>query len=203
MRELLSVDSFESLIIQSSQLQVAASGASLVFVVPGRVIFAGTDLRIRAAYDADFEPALLSLDEHSRAHLIVRTGEHLELWVVSPAGERQLRYRLESSERPFAPPAIGHDHRIYLAFADRIVALAPTGGVLWQRTLPVAPAGVTVTRDERVLVSTGTRLVAYDAAGEPRVVFDTGGGNLSTPPALADGEIVVATATRLYALARK
>ncbi|HYS08600.1 MAG TPA: hypothetical protein VEP66_07635 [Myxococcales bacterium] len=190
--------------MKTGTLSVALRGDDVVFAVPGSVFLSSSDLKPRAALQADFIPRSLSLDELGRIHLVVAIGDRLELWVLTPEGSRTVTRPIgREYGTPIAPPAIGYDHAIHLITADAIVAFSADGDPLWERRPQGRIAGAGISPDGHVLVTAGRDLQVYDGKGEREVIFRSLEGSLITPPAMsASGEIFVATADALYCLGR-
>jgi hypothetical protein len=193
-----------SLILQSTQAVGAVSGDRLVVAMPDRLLALGLDLKVRAAFSGQFQPQAISLDEAGRAHLLVQTAQGQALWVVSPAGRREMEVRVEGVEPE--PPIIGWDHRVYLPAKNRLVVVDPSGRLLPDYPARGPLAGAIVTADSQILASSGKELVAYLPRGReaaPRVLW-TFAAELVTPPVLTGGrEILVASASELFCLALK
>jgi outer membrane protein assembly factor BamB len=196
---LLSVEDTGRLRAESSTVAFAMHGSTLVFAVPGRVYLADLNLKVAASLEDSFEPVLMSLDEGGRIYLIVRRGEQVSLWVITPQGQRLLAYDIPREFGvPVVPPIVGYDHKVYLMGSGRSLAVNPNGTLAWDQ--PVSgPASVTA--DDQLLISAGSALMALDAKGTPRLVREFKGETLKTPPVTAgDGSILVASAQRLYRL---
>jgi hypothetical protein len=193
-----------SLMLGSTQVVAAASGNRLVVAAPDHLIIFDLELKAQAAFSGKFNPQAISLDEAGRAYLLVVTGQGQSLWVVSPAGRRELAVSLPAVS--IAPPIIGWDHRIYLSAQDKLLVISPAGAMLPEYKPGAQVAGATITADDQLLVAAGTELVAFPARSreEPRRVLFNFGGQLLTPPVLTAGkEILAATATELCCLAIK
>ncbi|MEK7404891.1 MAG: PQQ-binding-like beta-propeller repeat protein [Acidobacteriota bacterium] len=189
----------------TAKLIAAMRGETFLLAVPGRIYLADISLNVQRAFDAEFEPLLMSLDESGRIYLVVSIGEEQKaLWVLSPEGKRLGAFALKPEHQALvAPPIVGYDHRIYLLTRALVVALDAEGKLLWERPAGGAAAGAGVTVDDRLLVSAGEEIAVFDANGERRMLYRFRGQPLLTPPVLtAAGEILVASAQRLYCLAR-
>jgi hypothetical protein len=193
--------SLESLEIATGTIQVAMHGDDVIFAIPGRVVLSSGDLQPRAGLDGDFVPRFISIDESGRIHLIVRTGEHTALWVLTPAGQRtaSITFKPEYGA-PLAPPIIGYDHRIFLLHSG-LTAFDAYGDLLWERWPRGRVVGGGITTDGQLLITDGD-LAAYDPQGERRILFALPGVSFITPPAMsASGEIFVASSDSVYCLA--
>lgn len=197
--QLLSVRDAGNLRAESSKVTMALHAGTLAFAVPDRIYLVDLNLKVGAALEESFEPVVLSLDEAGRVYLIAKRGEQLSLWVITPQGQRVLAYDLPPEFGiPSVPPIVGYDHRIYLTGAGRTLAINPDGKLAWEQPMS-GPAAVTA--DDQLLVASGSVLVAFDGRGNRRVIRDFQGDVLKTPPITAsDGDILVASAQRLYRL---
>lgn len=188
--------------IKSTKALAAAHPGGVVLAVPNRLYEFDWNLKAQTAFEDVFEPVQMSLDEASRAHLVVRVNGRLQLWIVNTEGRRIFRHEFpEEMGEPLGPPVIGFDHRVFISTAAKTYCLAPGQGLLWE-----APAGGLgyITADDLLLLSRGTRLVALDARGKEVLVRDFENERILTPPVITpEGEILVASAKKLYCLVRR
>ncbi len=189
---------------RTAKLEAAMAGDTLVLAIPSRVYLADISLHVRRALDGDFQALLMSLDEAGRIYLVALVGEEKVLWVVTPEGKRLVSLTLKPEHQTvIAPPIVGYDHRIYLLTRSLVVALDAEGKLLWERAAGGAVAGAGVAADHRLLVAAGEELAVFDPDGERRLLYRFRGEPLVTPPVLtAGGEILLASARRLYCLGR-
>ena len=199
---LVSAVTEKTLHLKTATLTVAANGQTIVFAVPDAICFADRSLEITAAYGAQFKPLAMSLDEASRAYLIVETGGRRALWLVTPKGERVFAFALPPSEEPFPrPPVVGYNHRTFIAAGGTLLAISQDGKELWKRQLSGSRVGMIVTPNGDLLVSDGPELAVYNKDGERKRLYEFAGQELCTPPVLtADGELLVASKENLYCL---
>lgn len=191
----------EALHLKTATVEAAANGDHLYFAVPGYLFRTTTDLQVEAAFSGSFEPRMLSVDEAGYMYLIAGTSGGAELWVVSPEGKRTARFFIAQDRgEPVGPPIVGYDHRIYLLTRSQAIALDPSGAVLWERPTGGAAAGAGITGDGRLLVSVGSELAVFEPDGTRHVLF-TAGEPLLTPPILtSSGDLLAASAAKLYCL---
>jgi hypothetical protein len=187
-----------NLIRKTTQLSSAYENGTLVLAVEDRLYVADSNLRISAALAGKFVPISLSLDSQRNIYVIVHESDKLALWGVTPAGVRFLSVQLPELDRILAPPIIGYDNRVYVVAPDQVIAVESPSRVVWQRPLGGA-VGAVVTADDQLLVSDGTRVLAFHRDGKGRVLFTSGSDLLVTQPILtAAGELMVASAKWLY-----
>jgi hypothetical protein len=173
----------------------------LVIAVPGWIYFADAGLNFRGALEGSFEPLAMSLDEHGRAYLIVRDKGRLALWLVMPNGERVFDFPLPPGLRAGAvPPVIAYDHRIFVFSMGRVLAISPGGKLLWDAGTSGQLTGASVTSDDSLLYAEGRRLVAVGRDDKRETIAQLP-ESIETPAALLlNGDIVVASRSRLYRL---
>jgi hypothetical protein len=145
-----------------------------------------------------------SLDEAARIYLVVQNGERIALWLLTPEGEQVYACEFPPGLTTVAgPPIVSHDHVAYVISGQQILAVAPDGKIEWMRSAHGSLAGATVTADDYLLVSDGDSLVALNRRGDRHVLYSITGAPLSTPPILtAGGQLLAASGTALYCLAR-
>ncbi len=188
--------------IGATKVAAAAHQNGVVLAVPNRIYEFDWNLKAQTAFEGVFDPVHLSLDEAGRSYLLVRVNRRLQLWIVNTEGRRIFRHEFpEDMGEPAGPPVIGYDHKIFVATAAKTYCLAPGQGQVWEAA--AGGAGY-VTADDMLLLSRGTRLVALDGRGRETLVREFENDRLLTPAILtAEGEILVASAKKLYCLARR
>jgi hypothetical protein len=185
---------------ETFRLPSAMQENTLVLALKDRIQLVDLHLKIQAELTGDFEPLAMSLDETGRLYLIVMSEGGRNLWVITPKGERVLSMRLPP-QTVSTPPIVGYDHRIYLTEGGRLLAISPEGKTLWENPLAGHVGGAIVTTDDQLIVAVGTQVISFDAAGKGTVLHSFEGEQLQTPPVLtAHGELLVASATKLYCL---
>ncbi len=144
----------------------------------------------------------ISLDEARRIYLAVTTETGSALWILSPSGELLRTIALPGEITQLdAPPAIGYDHSVYIRAAGGIIAFAADGKQIWEYRTTAPVAGMTVTTDNRVLVSAGSDLSIIDRSGSATLLRSFEAERLATAPIVtATGDIVVASESMLYML---
>jgi hypothetical protein len=173
-----------------------------VLATRDRLYLVDEDLKVRRALTGEFEPLSMSADEEGRLYLVVQLPKYKALWIVTPEGSRLMSFTWPAD---FAigkmPPVVGYDHQAYVAVKDHLVAVHQSGRMLWEHPLGGKFAGATVTGDDNLLVSEGSRVVVYDLEGKSRVLFDCIDQQLSTPPVLTEkGRLLVASDRTLFCL---
>ena len=174
----------------------------LVAAIQGHIYFFDPDLRVRSILEGDFVPVALSLDEASRVYLVADTRQGRALWVLTPEGQRTSAFTAPAGfQIGSAPPLVGYNHRVYLIGDRRVIAVGPDGKLLWERTAEAPVAGAVTTADNQLLVAAGGAITAWNAAGEPRVLYRLDSDALQTAPVLTSrGELLAASRTKLYCL---
>ena len=204
--DLTSLQTRAEMVRYSTLLLAAMHEETLVIAAQDYLYFADLDLRIDNVLSGNFTPLAMSLDEAMNIYLIVLTEEdHYALWLVTPEGERLMNIEIpEVPDYVYTPPIVGYDHQVYVTLEDRIMAISPQGGVLWDEYLPEPVAGAVVTANDQLLVSVGSMLLAFDEKGERRTLYVFEGEELVTQPILTERErIIVATEESLYYLVPK
>ena len=198
----LGATNVSTLFFPTTTLVAASHGQSLVVAIPDHLYLISPDLKIVSAFDGAFMPLVMSIDEGGRAYLVAATPKGKQLLIIPPDGKLLRETDLPADlARMVTPPVIGLDHRVYLVTDERIHAFSEKGEALWESRPGVRPGGVTVTADNRVLVSAGSDLCIYDNAGHCTLLQRFEGENLSTPAIIStNGNLLVAAEGNLYAL---
>lgn len=190
-----------SLEIPSPHVVAASAGDTIVAAAPGEIYVTNWKLEGRAVLEGSFEPRAMSLDEAGRIYLIVESGDKTSLWLLTADGERVYSYEFPpGSSAGLRPPMVGYDHTVYAIAGRFLYAIGPDGKLNWSREAKARLSGAVVSGDDQLLTSEGSQVVAWNQAGERRVVhsFDE---ELTTPPVLtADGRLLVASRRALYSL---
>jgi hypothetical protein len=185
-----------------AQVLMAMHQDTLAIATGNRIYLAGANLNIRAAIEGEFEPLAMSLDEAGRIYLIVRDHQGQALWVVTPEGGRVVSYRLPAGARAgTVPPLVAYDHQVYILASGRLLAIGPSGKLLWEQAVSEAAAG-SVSADGALLLANGADLVRFTASGERRTLHQFGEWLRAPAIVTAAGELIAATGNRLYCLAR-
>lgn len=180
---------------------VATNGSELVMATTGHIYRADARLNVVDDVADDFVPVALSLDEHGRAHLVVRKENATALWIIDVrAGERHVAVTLPR-EPTNVPPLIGLDHRVFVLLEAGIVAFEPDGRVAWSLTTDAPPVGATIARNGVLVVSAGTQVLQIEPDGRSRTALDVGEPLATAPVLVSDRELLVATPTRLVSAA--
>jgi outer membrane protein assembly factor BamB len=186
---------------ETFRLLAAMHDDTLVLGFGNRIQFLNLQLQVQTELTGEFDPQEMSLDETARVYLIVQTQAARSLWVITPKGECVLTMRL-SPQQVSTPPIIGYDHRIYLAEADRLMAISPQGQLLWEHKSEAAMGGAIVTADDWLVAAIGNQIVSFDSVGKATILYAFEGEQLKTPPVLTvRGELLVASIAKLYCLA--
>jgi hypothetical protein len=190
------------LLVGTNKLAVAMHGDTVVFAVPGRVYLSSSDMKPSAAFDGDFEPVALSLDETGRMYLVALRGGRHELSILSSTGALIGAHPLKPGmEQLIAPPIVGYDHRVFIVSPSTILALDASGNLLWEAGTGALAAGAAVTPDGQLIVSAGAEIFAFDDRGRRTTLHTFPGESLTSAPILtAKGELMVASRSHLYCL---
>jgi hypothetical protein len=154
-----------------------------------------------------FQAGPISMDETGRIYALAAREGRYSLWSLTPRGQRVFAQDfppdalITTPPIKALPPAVGYDHRVYLIAGSIILGVSPEGTVFWRGSSGGAVTGLVVTPDDELIVSAGNALVAFDAHGTRRVLYDFKSETLLTPPAIVKGgDILVATGSKLYRL---
>jgi hypothetical protein len=184
-----------------AHLLSAVHGNTLALATDDNVFLADFDLKLQRQFTGKFHPLFLSIDEVPRLYVIVRVESGLELWVLSQAGDRILRWSMPSGFEASAPPVVGFDHTVYLIGQHRLVAIDSSGAIRWDQVEDGEVAGAGINPEGNLIVAAGANLVSYDAAGKRTRLFSVPDDVLVTAPATDEkGDILVAGRRRLYCL---
>jgi hypothetical protein len=186
---------------EETTILAAVAGTTAFAVHANDLIITDLRLRLVGRYSSRFQPLGLSAADH-RAYLLVREGERQQLWSVSDTGERQYSVELPADQAIAPrPPAIGFDHRAFVHGPSHVFCVGADGRLAWEAAAGADIAGIAIAPDDRLLVSAGSKLLAFDARGTRRVLWDFGADSLVTPPAMSrDGALYVASRAHLYRL---
>jgi hypothetical protein len=194
-----SVEPVATLLSRTLPLLTVLHGETLAVAVPNHVYLVNGALKVFADLTGAFVPLALSRDEAGLC-LVVQTGEEQSLWFLTEKGERLVDVRLEAGSLPLMPPVIGYDGRMFAVSTGSVTAVDPDGRLAWRRSLEATPGGAVVTPDGTLVLSAGRDLLAIDEKGETTTLFRFE-DDLVTPPVLSDrGEILVASARKLFCL---
>jgi outer membrane protein assembly factor BamB len=195
-----------NLIDKSGKSIIAIHDSTIVLAVQNHIYFINTDLQIKTDFIENFTPLEMSLDEEMRIYLLVQTNIEdnykTEFWIIDPEGNLICRTEIPSIEINYLiPPAIDFTHTAYITYKDKIVAVSPSGKVLWEEYIQQPLAGIAAIKDY-LFVSEGNILTAFNHNGV-RKFFYNFDDELSTAPILVDNQIFVATRKHLYCLTPK
>ena len=199
---LFSLTATGKLLVETTKLATAMHGDTVAFAVPNRIYLSSSDMKAKAAFDGDFEPVTMSLDDAGRIYLVVAKGGRHELDIVSSEGGLIGNYALPAGLDPLlAPPIVGYDHHVYLVSASTALCLDSAGKQVWERPLRARAAGATVSTNGHLLVSAGSDVVSFDGQGHAAILHSFAGESLTSAPVLtAKEELLVTSRSRLYCL---
>ena len=186
-------------------MKAALTDDGVTLATRNRVFLANWNLDLLSAFTGDFSPVEIALDEAGNIYLTVARPGHQSLWLVTPQGELVYSFDLPPGvDLSGLPAVIGYDHTAYLLSGRQILSIATDGKLNWIRTTEGVISGAVATYDDLLLVSEGDSLTAWDAQGQRRVLYRFTGEQLAAAPALiGDGDLLLATQTRLYRLGRR
>jgi hypothetical protein len=186
-------------------LKAALTDEEVMLATRDRIFLANWNMDLLRAFTGDFSPVEIALDEAGNIYLTVARPGRQSLWLVTPQGELVYSFDLPPGvELSGLPVVVGYDHTAYLLAGRQILSIAPDGKLNWMRATEGQIAGAAATYDDLLLVSEGDSLTAWDAQGQRRVLYRFTGEQLAAAPALiGDGDLLLATQTRLYRLSRR
>jgi hypothetical protein len=196
----LSNISERELAIEHPHVLVATTAETIIAAEPERILVIDWALKIHAALEGEFEPHALSLDEASRAYMVVTTTRGAQLWLVAKDGQRLFAADLPQGTSDISfPPIVGYDHHTYLLAGNRVVSFDDRGRRTWVHDAKNVLAGAAVTANDHLLVVDGNDVVAFDPKGKRHLLLSLP-EPLVTPPVLNEaGDLFVASAGHLYA----
>jgi hypothetical protein len=183
-------------------LHAALQGDDVIVATDDRLYTFDRQLKPTRLVQGEFESQALSVGEGSRAYLVVGSPRGNELWSISLRGERHFRVALPPP-RPggYAPPIVGYDHHVMVPASRGIAVVAPDGRHVADYPVSDAFAGAVTTADDRLLVTDGAKLLAFERDGRSRVVVDVGDRRLrGAPVLLPDGTLWLLTDQELLRL---
>ncbi len=182
---------------------VAMDGEAIIFADRNRIWRADLNLNICRILEGSFTAGAMALDEAGRIYLRELGYGKDHLWIITPEGEEMTAVEIPASMPDMAyPPIVDYDHRVFILAADRVLAYAAGGELLWEARTPGKPVGAAATADDYLLVSTKQALIALDGKGNLTTLHEFA-EELTTPPILtAPGRIVVGSSSRLYCMER-
>jgi hypothetical protein len=197
---MLRLSRVESLIVTARKIVAAMSPGTIHFAVPGELVSAGLDLKIKGAYGDLFDPLVMSADEAGNVYMVVDVAPERHLWIIGPGGKQFARTEIKEEHKAvIQPPVIDYSHRVYLVTASTIGAYSLDGKLLWESIPGGRIAGATVTADDQLLVSTSLGVVAVRGADSSHPVVKMDGDSPLTPPVLTtEGRLLVAGRKTLY-----
>jgi hypothetical protein len=177
----------------------AAASQGPVLATPVGLDWRDWQLRPRGHSPLSAHPVALSVDEHDHAYLLSDSGGLTRLQGLDAAGATRFDTTLPIDDGPFSdPPLIAASGQIYLTSPHAILALSPTGQLLWRRPAERSPALATLTSNGVLLVA-GDTLDAVTSDGDTTLLWRPP-APLLTAPVLADERIYVASAEALFVL---
>jgi len=201
-RRVAGLQAIGELEIPSLKLLTASHGESIVGTSSGVIYVTNWELVGKAALTATFQPRSISLDESGRIYLVVEEGGTTKLWLLTHTGERLYSFEFPPGAAiGTVPPIIAHNHTAYVIGGNYIYAIGGDGKLNWSHEAPARISGAAITGDDQLLVSQGSRVVAWDQNGfwRPVHAFDE---ELVTPPVLTNSNtLLVASKKKLYSLA--
>ncbi len=196
----------ENLICKSGKLITALHDSTIVIAVPNHIYLINADLQITKEFVENFIPLEMSIDEEMRIYLLteieIEEDFKTALWVIDSTGNLISDTEIQPIQKNYlTPPTIDFEHNVYIRYEEKIIALNPSGNILWEQYIQKPLAGVAATKDY-LLTSEGNILTAFDYKGERRFFYNFE-DELATSPILVDDQIFVATRKHLYCLIPK
>jgi hypothetical protein len=188
--------------VPGARIAAARSDDLVVAAVPRAVFFLDGGLNVKSAYSIDGTPLAASLDEASRAYVIVESAGRRELWQLSSAGEIGFLLPLPASSDMFPiPPVIGYDHRVFAVSGREVQAIDANGKPLWSHQFEDIVAGIVVLPSGALMVGAGSTLMAVTPQGVATPLIGFPGERIMTAAAVTSaGSVLIATDKALYSL---
>ncbi|HSD62286.1 MAG TPA: PQQ-binding-like beta-propeller repeat protein [Ignavibacteriaceae bacterium] len=193
----------KNLLVKAGSIITAIHDSTVIIAAPDHIYFLDADLNIIKDLSGNFTPLDMSIDEEMRIYLLAgidRNEQFIsEFWLINSEGNLICKTEIPALDlNNLTPPVIGYNHTAYIAYNEKIVAVAPTGKILWENYIQKPLAGIAVVKDY-LFLSEGNLLTAFDSNGERRFFYQFD-DELSTSPLLVNNEIFVATRKNLYCI---
>lgn len=193
-----------NLIMDTLRLLPASADGWLALAAPDTLLLLDPMLEVRIAVASAFEPIAMSMDERRGLYLAVRAGERDQLWRLGERGELYFAFGIPRGVGEIlCPPVVGFDHTAHLVSEQMIVAVDQLGNLRWARPAQARFLGAFTTANDRLLVTDGNEIAAYDERGQRHTLYDLPGESFTSPAVLNEhGEILVLCGNRLLCLTR-
>jgi hypothetical protein len=180
------------------RIRAAAARTGPVLATRDGVLWCDWQLKPLHEHRFDSVPLALSVDGQDRACLLSSNDGVVRLRIIPPGGPIAVDMRLPWVVAAInGPPIVTPNGQVYLAPRDAVMALSPTGQVVWQQTRSsAAPASVTA---NGILLLADDRLYAVTPDGTRRPIWRPA-APIATRPVLAGGRLHVATENTVYVL---
>lgn len=193
----------KNLLVKAGSIITAIHDSILIIAAPDHIYFLDADLNIIKDLNGNFTPLEMSIDEEMRIYLLagIDSNEQFisEFWLINSEGNLICKTEIPTLDlNNLTPPVIGYNHTAYIAYNEKIVAVSPTGKILWENYIQKPLAGIAAVKDY-LFLSEGNLLTAFDSNGERRFFYQFD-DELSTSPLLVNNEIFVATRKNLYCI---
>lgn len=199
-------DKSENLILKESKIITAVHGSYIIAAAPNHIYIIDEKLQIKKDFTEDFIPLELSVDEEMRIYLLVQipldNKYETEFWMLDSNGSLIFKKSISPIELNYlAPPAIDYSHNAYIMYEQKIIAVTPSGNVLWEEYIQQPLSGISSGKDH-LLVSEGSLLTSFNHQGVRKLIYNFD-ENLAAPALLFNDEIFAVTKTNMYCLKPK
>ena len=181
-----------------ASIVAAAGAAGPALGLPGRLDWRDWQLHPQMVTDLPGRPIAISVDDREHAHVLLDEAgvTHLQ---VAPRGQSALfDLTLPPEAGPFTrPPLVAASGQITLASPHTIVAVSPSGAILWRRSR-TSPAPATLSANGLLLLGGDTLDAVMDDGRH--ITLARPPTPIVTPPVLANEWIFAATAEEVFAL---
>ncbi len=185
------------------RIAAALNDNNFIYAIQNKVIIADLELNIRNIIEKSLLPVSLSLDEADKIYIIVQAEDNFyHLWILTTEGQLLFDRKLpEISSIIEIPPIISYEHKVFLAFPDRLLSFSKSGELMWDTFTAGIIGGAIITENEFLIVAEGNLLTAFNRSGKRKLIYNFKDETLTTPPVLTiNKEIFVATRDYIYCL---
>ena len=180
-----------------SDVELAAGKNGPLCATPDGITWYDWQLRKSIDFQIDSNPIALSADSEGRAYLVHDRDGACTLSIVPRGGPVQAEVTLPWDASLPTPPVVSSSGYVFLTPPGQVLAVDPTGRILWHRERSSRCAGTVTSNGLLLLPDDGLCAVTIEGDRFPLWRLSE---PAMTPPILAQGKLHVATASKLYVL---